>query len=1083
MKNFIFFFFVFIPFALTGQRNVSGKIISAEDKAPVVGASVFISNTTIGALTDAEGRYQLKIPEDGSYVLTVSYMGYQSVFKDIEPGKTPVEFNATLRIQEKELEEVAVVAKVRFRQRDIDLFWRTILGKSPSRNAIWVANPEAVYYYYNPETRILKVTCREPLQIFNYETGYQIHYVLNYFTYDYNKNSMDWSNQFVFSQLVPENLKQENKWEKKRREVYNTSLTKFIKSLYNNTLYDDGFVLATLRQNREPNNPYQISLLDPEIILSQKSADNSRTFDLSNGQVMLVCYGRTVNANDLDIIQHPQNKEFLKKSGGLLMNLLQGESIRIFQDGTYANKLLMAPVNSSNTLLGLNMRLPFEYRPEEQTPPVAKNEDLFNIDSINRHFNTQMEVYPQEKLHLHTDRNRYVPGEKIRFKAYLTDAATFQPSTQSRYVYAELIDSRDSLVNRVMIRPDSDNMFHGHILISENVQGGKYTLRAYTRHMENLGDDYFFKKIIYIENPASGKNSPSIDGKGNRSVQSEPLACALTVTHPNGIFKVGVQKSAGDKNNSCYLLGQCRGQVFYFGIPDKDSDAVDFSEADLPAGVLQFVLFDDKMNPLSERLTFNKNQEKAKVEFQTDKALYNKREKVIATISLTDSAGNPLAGNLSVAVTDDKDIAVDSTTTIQSSLLLSSELKGYTDNAAYYLQDNSESAAALDHLMLTHEWKRYNVPEVVKGNYESPQIPFQTSQEISGRVSGENNSKPVAGGELSFIVKGGGYGLTATDKKGAFTFQDFEYPDSTSYFIQALGKKENDQVKLVINEESFPKPIHAPQSSAAEIPVNKGDPNDAFILKAEQRSKYGEDMQAVQLNDIAVTGRKLENKDEPRLKFWANAGSDATIRRKDIEKLHPQAISDILSTIPGVRVYNGVVSIRESMSIYSGTAPLVLLNGVIVGEADGTSNSPLQQINVSDVESIDVFMGASSSAFGVRGANGVISVTTGEGINDIRKGKNANESKALNQAIYTPLGYQKPEEFYSPNYETLVSKQSTTPDYRTTIFWKPDIVTSNTGEAVFEFYTSDFPTTYSVVIEGLTNDGKIVRQVEKIRVK
>ena len=45
------------------------------------------------------------------------------------------------------------------------------------------------------------------------------------------------------------------------------------------------------------------------------------------------------------------------------------------------------------------------------------------------------------------------------------------------------------------------------------------------------------------------------------------------------------------------------------------------------------------------------------------------------------------------------------------------------------------------------------------------------------------------------------------------------------------------------------------------------------------------------------------------------------------------------------------------------------------------------------------------------------------------------------------------------------------------------MVVSDTGEASFEFYTSDFPTTYSVVIEGLTKDGGMIRQVEKIVVQ
>ena len=53
----------------------------------------------------------------------------------------------------------------------------------------------------------------------------------------------------------------------------------------------------------------------------------------------------------------------------------------------------------------------------------------------------------------------------------------------------------------------------------------------------------------------------------------------------------------------------------------------------------------------------------------------------------------------------------------------------------------------------------------------------------------------------------------------------------------------------------------------------------------------------------------------------------------------------------------------------------------------------------------------------------------------------------------------------------------------TTIFWKSDIIISNNEVASLEFYTSDFPTTYSVVIEGLTAEGQIIRQVEKIWVE
>jgi hypothetical protein len=53
-----------------------------------------------------------------------------------------------------------------------------------------------------------------------------------------------------------------------------------------------------------------------------------------------------------------------------------------------------------------------------------------------------------------------------------------------------------------------------------------------------------------------------------------------------------------------------------------------------------------------------------------------------------------------------------------------------------------------------------------------------------------------------------------------------------------------------------------------------------------------------------------------------------------------------------------------------------------------------------------------------------------------------------------------------------------------TACWKPDIIISDeNNEVTFEFYASDFPTMYSVVIEGLTSDGHIVQQAGKIQVK
>ena len=302
-------------------------------------------------------------------------------------------------------------------------------------------------------------------------------------------------------------------------------------------------------------------------------------------------------------------------------------------------------------------------------------------------------------------------------------------------------------------------------------------------------------------------------------------------------------------------------------------------------------------------------------------------------------------------------------------------------------------------------------------------------------------------------------------------------------------------MELTIDPETFPKLIHAPQSSHRLPTISNGEGDrvravdegmksestpDAFLAKAEQRSHYDEDMRVIHLSEVEVSAKRVEKKEEPRLQYFANIGSDVTIRREEFEKRNPTTVTDLLRFVSGVSVEsNGLIIIRGTFNMFGTVPPLILINGIATRWPDeliDIYDSPLEKINVLDVESIDVFKGASAAMFGVRGYGGVISITTKQGV-DVRK------REEYNSTVYTPLGYQRPVEFYSPKYETLESKHLTIPDYRTTIFWKPDIVVSESDEASFDFYTSDFQTTYSVVIEGLTSDGRIVRQVEKIRVE
>ena len=135
----------------------------------------------------------------------------------------------------------------------------------------------------------------------------------------------------------------------------------------------------------------------------------------------------------------------------------------------------------------------------------------------------------------------------------------------------------------------------------------------------------------------------------------------------------------------------------------------------------------------------------------------------------------------------------------------------------------------------------------------------------------------------------------------------------------------------------------------------------------------------------------------------------------------------------------------------------------------------IEMIDVFDIAQIDVLKGTEAARFGMRGFGGVISITTKS-----RNGTFGRELPQFHIKTYTPLGYQHPVEFYAPKYDTPEKRNTQTPDLRTTIHWQPVVQTDDAGAASFEFYTADEQTSCTVVIEGITDDGRVIRQESKL---
>lgn len=116
-------------------------------------------------------------------------------------------------------------------------------------------------------------------------------------------------------------------------------------------------------------------------------------------------------------------------------------------------------------------------------------------DSVLSHYKR----LPHEKVYLHTDKPYYAAGDTIWFRAHVADAVTNTPVDRSKFVYVELLDNAaDTLIERAMIKCDSNKVFANALVLPRSLRSGRYTLAAYTRWMMNFDKELFFYKQVQV---------------------------------------------------------------------------------------------------------------------------------------------------------------------------------------------------------------------------------------------------------------------------------------------------------------------------------------------------------------------------------------------------------------------------------------------------------------------------------------------------------------------------------------------------------------------------------------------------------
>jgi TonB-linked SusC/RagA family outer membrane protein len=226
---------------------------------------------------------------------------------------------------------------------------------------------------------------------------------------------------------------------------------------------------------------------------------------------------------------------------------------------------------------------------------------------------------------------------------------------------------------------------------------------------------------------------------------------------------------------------------------------------------------------------------------------------------------------------------------------------------------------------LTYKMLENNLIVVLSSSLTAPDI------RVAGRVTGDNGG-PLAG--VSVTVKGTRHGTT-TNNNGEF---ELTAPDSGILVISYIGYE------------------------SQEVPINSQTVINVKLVQSEKP-----------LEQVVVVGYGTQRKIDV-------TGSVAHIKGDELVKQPVlTATQAIQGKVAGVQVISSgqpgsspQVIIRGAGSILAGANPLLIVDGIWTDD--------ITNINTADILSVDVLKDASAcSIYGVRGANGVILITTRQG--------------------------------------------------------------------------------------------------------
>ncbi|MBE6224357.1 MAG: hypothetical protein E7122_03920 [Bacteroidales bacterium] len=455
------------------------------------------------------------------------------------------------------------------------------------------------------------------------------------------------------------------------------------------------------------------------------------------------------------------------------------------------------------------------------------------------------------------------------------------------------------------------------------------------------------------------------------------------------------------------------------------------------------------------------------MEIDTEKDIYGKREKVTVNVSIPRSMIDSCS-NFSVSVTDMGLTDNVEKTTIESYMLLKSELNGYIENIEWYFDRNVPYASRMaraDMLMQTQGWRYYEMENILKGENTTPVFGKEYVQTIAGKVMGVFGISKKA--FVTFYAPSINFSAMGQLDSGYFVLKDVDFPEKTKFIVSATGKNGKNMSHTPILQKDYFAPIY-------RYPILDGKVTYSARYREIVEKKYynsadGAHSMAFTLDPVVVTSQLITPANSP------SPIPNRPIKRssyRDAQAMKPymkgyDLASYVLASFAGVRRSQIDGMLLGNTGFNNWKIVELYINGTHI-HANEVLNGNLLQMPLYEVESLIYLNGLDASPFQPVHLHlspvpsPVLMINTVSG----GRGNRANP----NTVASAPIGWQKPARFYSPKYDYMGRGKGE--DNRITLYWSPSIKVDKSGKASFSFYTSDSTADFRIEVEGRSAAGK-----------